>query len=339
MPANKYALLRYRIIDRCISNEAKPYPTKEELRQACEDALYGSDGENISESTIEKDLWAMRNENDLGYHAPISYSKAHKGYYYTDADYSISDLNLNDDDLDALNFAADTIMQFRNIPIFSQYENAIEKIVSRLKISPDVNDRSSDRFIQFEEAPEIKGVEHLTLLLACIKERKEIVFEYEKFVDGSRKKHLAQPYLLKEYRNRWYLITWEPERNDYRTYALDRISELKAKKQTFEQHASFDIDRFFAHSIGITEIDSKPTLITLGCSTVRAKYLESQPLHRSQKISWLDNGKAHITLEVLVTYELIAEILSHASTTEVVGPPSLRDRIKGILHDNLRMYE
>ena len=40
MPANKYALLRYRIIDRCLTNPGKPFPTKEDLRQACEDALY-----------------------------------------------------------------------------------------------------------------------------------------------------------------------------------------------------------------------------------------------------------------------------------------------------------
>ena len=61
MPANKYALLRYRIIDRCISNSLNPFPTKEDLRSACEEALYGSDGENISISTIEKDIWAMDN--------------------------------------------------------------------------------------------------------------------------------------------------------------------------------------------------------------------------------------------------------------------------------------
>ena len=79
MPANKYALLRYRIIDRCLTNKAKPFPSKEDLRQECEDVLYGSDGINISTSTIEKDMWAMRNESELGYYAPIEYHKTHKG--------------------------------------------------------------------------------------------------------------------------------------------------------------------------------------------------------------------------------------------------------------------
>ena len=83
MPANKYALLRYRIIDRCLTNPGHPFPSKETLRLACEEALYGSDGERISISTIEKDLWAMRNETDLGYYAPIEYHRDERGYHYT----------------------------------------------------------------------------------------------------------------------------------------------------------------------------------------------------------------------------------------------------------------
>ena len=42
MPAIKNALLRYRIIDRSIRNEYKPYPTKEDLRQACEEEIFGT---------------------------------------------------------------------------------------------------------------------------------------------------------------------------------------------------------------------------------------------------------------------------------------------------------
>ena len=78
MPSNKYALFRYRIIDKLISNKYKPYPSKEDLRNACEDELYGIGSERIFDSTIEKDLWAMRNESLLGYNAPIKYSKLEK---------------------------------------------------------------------------------------------------------------------------------------------------------------------------------------------------------------------------------------------------------------------
>ena len=72
MPANKYALLRYRIIDRCLTNPGKPFPTKEELRQACGDALYGSDGEHISISTVEKTSGPCATKQTLDFTRPLN---------------------------------------------------------------------------------------------------------------------------------------------------------------------------------------------------------------------------------------------------------------------------
>ena len=104
MPANKYALLRYRIIDDCLTNKARKFPTKEDLQYACEQALYGSSGERVSVSTIEKDMWAMKNESELGYYAPIAYSKLEKGYYYTDPEYTIKEISLSEENHVALLF-------------------------------------------------------------------------------------------------------------------------------------------------------------------------------------------------------------------------------------------
>ena len=81
MPHIKNALIRFRIIDRMIRNPYKPYPSKGDLREACEESLFGSTyGEHICDSTIEKDLFAMRIEHD----APIRYSRKHEGYFYED---------------------------------------------------------------------------------------------------------------------------------------------------------------------------------------------------------------------------------------------------------------
>jgi len=114
MPANKYALIRYRVIDECLSNKYRRYPTKEDIRAACEDALYGSLDARVSISTIEKDMYAMRNDAALGYEAPIVYDKYEKGYYYSDPEYTIKKIPLGEEDLDALQFAAMTLYQFRD---------------------------------------------------------------------------------------------------------------------------------------------------------------------------------------------------------------------------------
>lgn len=339
MPANKYALLRYRIIDRCLINEARPYPSKEDLRLACEEALYGSDGERISISTIEKDMWAMRYESDLGYYAPIAYSSQHRGYFYDEEDYTINDVNLNEEDLSALRLATETLNQFRDSPLFRRYHQAIDKIVNRLRISPDFDGSGESSFIQFEEAPEVKGIEHLSALADAIRNRQVVRFVYEKFSDGSRRAHEVHPYLLKEYRNRWYLITYEPEKDDFRTYGLDRMEQIEVDNATFTPQRDFDSDRFFMHSIGITELDKDPVEVVFRCDATLGKYLASQPLHGSQRIAEQGDGRVEVTLKVLVTYELLSELRGYGPAVEVLAPEDLRIRFKEELQTALSRYK
>ena len=128
MPAIKNALLRYRIIDRSIRNEYNPYPTKEQLRQACEEEIYGtSEGLHICHSTIEKDIFAMRMDHD----APIAYSKREKGYYYTNDEFTMDDVPLTEKDISAIKAASTILHQFKSTSLFSQYQFAIDKILDR----------------------------------------------------------------------------------------------------------------------------------------------------------------------------------------------------------------
>lgn len=269
----------------------------------------------------------MRNEGELGYYAPIAYSKYEKGYYYEDPEYTINDINLGDEDLEALFFAADTLAQFRDIPLFRSYKSAIDKIVSKLRVNRDPNDRTTDAFIQFEEAPEAHGLEHLSTLVEAIKTRYRVDVAYSKFTSDGAEHYLIDPYLLKEYRNRWYLIGYNSALNDFRTYALDRIRSVERTEDPFSHQRSFNADNFFRHSIGITQLNSEPVDIRLKSTPLQAKYLESQPLHKSQKLSYLKDGSAEITLKVLITYELINEIMGYGKALEVTAPPEFRERI------------
>ncbi|MFT4679446.1 MAG: putative DNA-binding transcriptional regulator YafY, partial [Flavobacteriales bacterium] len=277
MPANKYALLRYRVIDRCIGNSSRIFPSKDDLREACEEALYGSLGEHISASTIEKDLWAMRNESELGYYAPIAYSKSERGYFYEDPEYSINELSLNDEDLMAIKFAAKTLDQFRDIPIFKQYENAIDKIVNRIAISP-LSEEGELAYVQFETAPSSAEQGILQRLCSAVGDQHEVSFCYQKFNRTQPGTYNLAPYLLKEYRNRWYLIGCNTEKNTMQTYGLDRMSQLEVSSKKFTVQEKFNSDTFFKHSIGITQLSAEPQKVILDLSPVQAAYIKSQPI-------------------------------------------------------------
>jgi predicted DNA-binding transcriptional regulator YafY len=338
MPANKYALLRYRIIDRCLTNKGKAYPTREDLRQACEDALFGSGGDAISLSTIDKDIWAMKNENELGYYAPIKFSKQFGGYFYEEEGYSISELSLGDEDLEAIRFATATLQQFRSIPIFKQYESAIDKIINRVNISPNPDDSSLAKYIQFEKSTVSLGHEHLTPLLEHIKSKKSIRIHYRKFSDDILNEYELHPYLLKEFHNRWYLVAFNPQRNAVRTYGLERIEKLETAERKFTIDKSFDPDLFFKHTIGITERSEKPENIELRFESATGKYLETQPIHPSQETSRRDGNFVYVSLHVLVTTELINLILSFGHQVKVIKPKKLATKIQHELEQSLKLY-
>jgi len=331
----KNAQLRYRIIDRSIRNKYKPFPTKQDLRQACEEALYGEGiGENICDSTIEKDLYAMRMDHD----APIKYSKIEKGYFYADENYSIDNIPLSEDDIDAIKFATTTLMQFKDVGMFKQFGFAIDKIFDRVHISSNPLEESVDNFVQFESVPETIGTEFLPNILKAIKEKLIINFNYTSFISEKTKLRKVIPLLLKEYRNRWYLISFSLAKKKVITFGLDRISDLELTEDYFLDNIEFNPDLYFKHSIGITSFDEKPEIIIFKIDKIGGKYLESQPIHQSQKIIKAGKKRNTYQLKVLLSEELKRFFLSYGNQIEVIAPQKLRDTIKNEITEMSELY-
>ena len=97
MPANLNALIRYRTIDKCLSNPYRKW-TIEDLMEACSKALEESRGiyTGISERTIREDIRVMRSDI-LGFNAPIVQKDGN--YSYEDRDYSIFNVSIQETDL------------------------------------------------------------------------------------------------------------------------------------------------------------------------------------------------------------------------------------------------
>ncbi|MEN9399468.1 MAG: hypothetical protein RL632_569 [Bacteroidota bacterium] len=325
MPHIKNALIRYRIIDRSIRNKYKPFPSKKELREACEEALYGmADGANICDSTIEKDMFAMKMEHD----APIKYSKRNGGYYYEDPDFSINDIPLTEEDLSAIRFAVNTLMQFRDVEMFKQFGSAIDKIVDRVSISTHPEDKDISQFVQFETALSSGGNEYLPEILNAIRVGLIIQFDYTSFVSGQSKVRSVSPLLLKEYRNRWYLISFDQEKKDIITYGLDRMRELTLTEEKSTVPVHFDAATYFRYAYGITANNkTTPETIVFSAQNVAAKYIETQPFHDTQHVTHRGDKATTFEVTLLPSEELIRNILSYAGEIEVIQPLSLRDEI------------
>lgn len=335
MPHIKNALIRYRIIDRSLRNKYRPFPSKRDLREMCEEALFGSEGENICDSTIEKDLFAMRMEHD----APIKYSKREGGYYYIDPDFSINDIPLTNDDITSIKFAIKTLSQFREVDMFKQFGSAIDKIVDRFTISEDPRDKDISNFVQFEQALSSSGNEFLAPLLEAIRNSNVATFEYTSFVSGKSKVRKVVPLLLKEYRNRWYLISFDLDKKEVMTYALERMTNVEITTEKGNKPEGFDPDLFFKHAVGITSNEDEPATIVFKADNISAKYIISQPFHSSQQIIKEGKNKTTFEIKILISEEFIRSVLSYAGGIEIIEPSELRDEIIARLHEMMKHYD
>ena len=323
MPHIKNALIRFRIIDKMIRNKYKSYPSKKELREACEESLYGSiDGVHICNSTIEKDLFNMKMDHD----APIKYSKKNGGYYYEDSTYSINDIPLSEDELSSIKYAVDTLHQFKETPFFKEFGNAIDKIVDRISVGGAQNEMS--KYIQFEAATSVGGNEFLPVLLEAIQRKKKVWFIYTSFIKGQGKPRKVSPLFLKEYRNRWYLISYDPSQKDIRTYALDRMEDPKILEDEQITPQGFDAEVYFENAMGITSYKGEAKKIIIHADEIASKYIKSQPIHHSQEIMKESKEGTHFTFKLLLSEELIRTLLSYGGEIEVIEPEDLKKALK-----------
>jgi predicted DNA-binding transcriptional regulator YafY len=316
MPHIKNALIRYRIIDRMIRNPYKPFPSKSNLREACEESLFGSTyGDHICDSTIEKDLFAMRMEHD----APIKYSRKHEGYFYEDPDYTINDIPLSEDELDSIRFAVQTLQQFQEVPYFKEFGSAIDKIATRVAVA-GTEGQASNAFIGFETSYASVGNQWLPLLLSAIQEKCICTFHYASFKSGVAKARKVLPVYLKEYRNRWYVITYDFESAQWKTYALERMEALAVSDAHYTPDHTFNPAEFFAETIGITTENKAPERVEIEANEVASKYIESQPLHSSQ----VSLGTKRFALTVQINEELIRALLGFMGEIHILAPESLK---------------
>ncbi len=332
MPLTKYALARYRIIDNCLRNKRKPYPTLEDLADAC----YRSLEKEISTSTIEKDLAAMKNGAPEGAPAPIVYSKQNKGYFYAEQGFTINDIQLDQEEWEALSYASNLLYQYKEVPVFNNFREAIEKIHCRFNIPFDHKDPDFNASIQFEKSNSCKGYEWLTDIYPALKERYLLELTYENIYKDEVKSYQITPYLLKEHRNRWYVIGWETERNDYLTFALDRISKINVIHKKQKRRFDFNADLFLQNTIGIMEGDGKAALIELELMNPIDKLVLLEPLHPSQKTIKQTKSYSVIQFQANINPELHSKILSLGKFCKVRKPTALKDSIKDHLMQMLQ---
>lgn len=336
MGLGKSALVRYRIIDEALTSKAHPFPSLNHLIERVNNHLVQiGDDRSVSRRTIQKDLQDMRVSAELGYYAPIEYHKVHRGYYYDEQDYSISKLPLKHEERTVLEFTANLLSRYQNVPMFSSFRHITQKIFDALNIHSAIsNDQDFANAIQFDQTPVLQGGNWLTPLTEAIRSYKKVHIFYQSFADTAPKERIVHPYILKEFRDRWYLVGISESARETRTYALDRIQHVEVLDVHFPLDPHFNREAYFSHSFGIYNLKGEePEEVVLSFHPSQAGYFKTQPIHPSQKVLTDSATIFEIGLEVFISEDLIMFIMSYLPRVRVVKPQRLKAEI-----DRRRLY-
>ncbi len=335
MSRSKDALIRYRIINNCLLNGA--IKTKEEIIAFFQEAL----GKEVSERTFAEDIRSMREDEELGYLAPIVYDKINKGYFYDTKNYSIDNIPLSKEEIEALSFAATLLEQYKRIGIFGKFTGAVEKIVDLVKIRRKMETDHFEQFVEFENAPLIRGSEFIEPLIMSIKNKQTLSIRYQSFNSDTAKTHILHPYYLKEYRNRWYISGLDDDKQAIITLGLERILNLEENKTLFFTQIKFNPKEYFDNIIGISVNNQNniPEEIHISFTPQQALYIKTQPIHHSQQLVTEDKSECIMRYYICTNYEFKSFLLSLGKGCKVLKPESLKKEIVEMAKEIVDLYK
>lgn len=175
------------------------------------------------------------------------------------------------------------------------------------------------------------GKEYLRPIINAMKEEHKLQMTYKKFGQQESYTIIVEPYAIKVFKQRWYLLAKNNKRKEPSVYALDRIVALEEMSEPFDFPSDFDAEIFFKDCYGVLcGTDDKAQRIVIRAYHPYPNYLRTLPLHHSQKE--LESTPEYTDFELYLrpTFDFRQELLSQGDEVEVLIPDSLRQDMKEV---------
>jgi len=325
MATNKHAIIRYQTLDKCFRNPGRKYFI-EDLINACNDALFqlSDSTEGIKRRQLFEDIRFM--ESEQGWNVPLDRIKEGKRVYYRyeDINYSINNQPLNETEENQLKEALFTLSRFKGMPQFEWVDEITTRLDAGLGLS-----HVPKQIIEFEQNKYLKGLEFISTLYNAIVYQKVIQLTYKSFKSDNALVYTFHPYYLKQYNNRWFIFGYSSEIDKISNFALDRIIQIEDSMQSeFIPNTTIDFETYFEDVVGVTvSEDSIIEKIIIEVENTLYPYIQSKPIHDSQKVIERSESSTKIQLELQINYELVTLIFSFGNRIKVIEPVSLKEEI------------
>jgi predicted DNA-binding transcriptional regulator YafY len=276
----------------------KAYPSFEEIQ-----GYLHEQGFEISKRTLQRDIDAIRTEFSVS----VVFDRSRPGYYI-DPDHSPG---------------------YGKLLKLIRLQNETEMVEQSL--------HEEHEFISFEHEDEWSNIKWVQPLLDALKHTKIVELHHFTFSREEPLLRRIQPYLLKEYQNRWYLLGIN-EDDEIRSYGLDRVTNLVVTTDSFVPKKSFDPHGYYASVIGLNHNGSRCEEVMFSTDPLTAKYLKSLKWHSSQEVVSENKSAVVFKLYVQINFELKQKMLSYGSSIKVLAPKNLIADLKKEYKKSLSNY-
>lgn len=199
-----------------------------------------------------------------------------------------------------------------------------------------MDNRSISDRIMLEDVP--SGRYYLDVITTAMRGNRQILIDYEDFFGNTIKGLKINPYFIRLFKRRWYVLALIPQEKVIHRFGLDRIKRIETLETKFKYPKSFSPEGYFHDFFGVFH-DADPLTIRLKAYREKPNYLRSLPLHHSQCEIESNNDYTIFEYRIAPTYDFIQEILSHGDQLEVLSPEPFRQQIKAIIQEMNAFYE
>lgn len=203
---------------------------------------------------------------------------------------------------------------------------------SLLKDSKELSDQ-----ILFEPIP--SGEKFLTPIIEAMRDKTAIEMTYQSFTRQKPATFIVEPYCLKVFKQRWYMLAYSPGLDKAMIYSLDRVHAIEPTKQKYKLPKGFNAEEYFKNTYGVTGMDEEPEVIEICIDAMQANYLRTLPLHSSQEEIERNDDYSIFRFHTFPSYEFLQELRKYGSDVEVISPESVRAEFREDTESLYRIYK
>jgi predicted DNA-binding transcriptional regulator YafY len=309
--AARPALRRIVAIDRAIRSGVHP------------NAVSIAEQLEVAPRTVQRDIEFMR--DSLG--APLTFSRRHNGYEYSDSSFQLPYFKLTEGELVALFVAEQALRQYRGTPYEADLARAFKKLAASLPDEITIDLSAVGQTHSFRtSATTLHDLETFRRLAAATVGREQLRLTYWTASRDAVTRRVVDPYHLANVDGDWYLIAYCHLREDVRMFSPARIRKLELTGETFTPPAEFSIARYLDGAFRvIRDSGASGFEVRLRFTPGAAKYIREKVWHPTQTLIERPDAKSASSTS-WATCSLRRRRCRRSADRKCPSPTSLRAR-------------